>query len=165
VKCTTTVLGLVVMASFAVDAIGVSGAGAATVTLAHAKKAPKKGCSSFQPGKKGVTQTFCTGKGVITLTVAGTTTIIKGGSCTLSGPYFAVNAGVVVGLSFKGTKPNYFGLDASKAPGAFTNATIAYTVGGKGGFLTKNTGTTNHKTGTFAGTDLAGNAVSGSFTC
>jgi hypothetical protein len=158
------------MGSFAASVTGAGGAGASVSHVAKAKakgKAKKKasGCSSFHPGSKGVTQTFCTGKAVIKITIGSATTSIKGGTCAVSGAYFTVNAGVVVGPTFKGTKPNYFGMDASQAPGAFSNATLAYVVAGTSGLLLKNSGVTNHKTGTFTGTDLSGNPVSGSFTC
>jgi hypothetical protein len=176
-RLAAALLGVAAMGSFAVGAVGavgVSGAGATTKTVDSHKKAPKKtkkkkaaatGCSSFTPGKKGVTQTFCGGKAVIMITAGASTVTIKGGTCAVSGPYFTVNAGVVVGPGFKGAKPNYFGVDANPAPGAFTNATISYTLNGTGGLLTKNSGTTDHKTGTFSGTDLTGAAVTGSFTC
>ncbi|HWE65828.1 MAG TPA: hypothetical protein VG298_04215 [Acidimicrobiales bacterium] len=171
-------LGVLGMGSFALNVVGVVSAGAAvsSVEKAKATKHPKRkpkpatasGCSSFHPGSKGVIQTFCTGKGVIQLTVGAVTTTIKGGTCAISGGSFTVNAGVVTSSAFKGTKPNYFGLAAQGGGAAtFTNAVLAYTAGGVGGAVTKNTGTiaANHKSGTFTGTDLEGAAVSGSFTC
>jgi hypothetical protein len=168
-KLTVAAIGLAGMGSFAVSIAGVGGAGASLTHVAKSKsKSPKKkasGCSSFHPGSKGVTQSFCTGKAVIKITIGATTTSIKGGTCAVSGSYFTVNAGVIVGPTFKGTKPNYFGMDASQAPGAFSKATIAYVVAGTSGLLIKNSGMTNHKTGTFTGTDLNRNSVTGSFTC
>lgn len=167
-RLSVATVGLAGMGSFALSVAGAGDAGASIAHVAKAAKHAKKkasGCSSFHPGSKGVTQSFCTGKAVIKITIGATTTTIKGGTCEVSGAYFTVNAGVVVAPTFKGTKPNYFGMDAPKTSGAFSNATLAYVVGGTSGFLSKNSGTTNHKTGTFSGTDLSGNAVSGSFTC
>jgi hypothetical protein len=101
------------------------------------------------------------------VTTAGTTTVIKGGTCGKSGNYFTVNVGVVVGSGYKGSKPNYFGLDVPPTATTFANGILSYAVGGASGYATSNSGTvaSNHKSGTFSGTDLQGNAVSGSFTC
>jgi hypothetical protein len=124
-------------------------------------------CSAYKAGKNGVIRTFCSGPATATVTTAGTTTVMKGGSCGKSGNYFTVNVGVVVSPSRKGPKPNYFGLDAPPKATNFTDAVLSYAVGGVGGYATSNSGTvaTNHKSGTFSGTDLQGKAVSGSFTC
>jgi hypothetical protein len=139
------------------------------VSAQSAGAAPKKAssCTSYKAGSKGVIQTFCGGKAVITLKTGTTTSTIKGGTCGVSGGYFTVNAGVVTSSSFKGTKPNYFGLDAPPKATTFTNAVLAYAVNGVGGAVTKNSGTVaaNHKSGTFTGTELTGTPVSGSFTC
>ena len=112
-------------------------------------------------------RTFCTGSATATVTAAGTTTLMKGGSCATSGGYFTVNVGVVTGPQFKGAKPNYFGIDVPPTATAFSNATLAFAVNGTGGYATTNSGTVaaNHKSGTFSGTDLEGQTVSGSFTC
>jgi hypothetical protein len=155
-RSATVAAAILVVASL--GAVGAQGAGAA----------PKKGssCTSYKAGNNGVIRTFCGGKAVITLTT-GTTTTIKGGTCGVSGGYFTVNSGVVIDSSFKGKKPNYFGLDAPPKATTFTNAILTYTVNGVGGAVTKNSGTVtaNHKSGTFTGTDLTGTPVSGSFTC
>ncbi len=124
-------------------------------------------CSAYKAGKNGVIRTFCTGPATATVTAAGTTTVIKGGTCGKSGNYFTVNVGVVTGPGFKGSKPNYFGLDVPPTATTFSNAVLAYAVGGAGGYATSNSGTVaaNHKSGTFSGTDLQGKTVSGSFSC
>jgi hypothetical protein len=124
-------------------------------------------CSAYRTGKNGVIRTFCSGPATSTVTTAGTTTVIKGGTCGKSGNYFTVNVGVVVGSGYKGSKPNYFGLDVPPTATTFTNGILSYAVGGASGYATSNSGTvaSNHKSGTFSGTDLQGNAVSGSFTC
>ncbi len=124
-------------------------------------------CSAYKAGRNGVIRTFCTGPATATVTSAGTTTVIKGGMCGKSGNYFSVNIGVVVGPGYKGSKPNYFGLDIPPKATTFTNAILSYAVGGAGGYATSNSGTvtSGHKRGTFSGTDLQGKAVSGSFTC
>lgn len=112
-------------------------------------------------------RTFCTGPATATVTAAGTTTVMKGGTCGKSGNYFSVNVGVVTATTFKGSKPNYFGIDVPPTATSFKNAILSYTKGGAYGYATTNSGTvaSNHKSGTFSGTDLQGNAVSGSFTC
>jgi hypothetical protein len=153
----TVATAVLVVASL--GAVGAQSAGAAQ------KKA--SGCTSYKAGSKGVIQTFCGGNAVIKLTTGTTTSTIKGGTCGVSGGYFTVNAGVVVSSSFKGAKPDYFGLNAPPKATTFTNATLAYVVNGVGGAVTKNSGTVaaNHKSGTFTGTELTGIPVSGSFTC
>lgn len=130
------------------------------------KKSPST-CSASKAGKNGVIRTFCSGHATATVTTAGTTTVIKGGTCGKSGNYFTVNVGVVTSPSYKGAKPNYFGLDVPPTATSFTNGALAYAVGGTGGYATSNSGTVtaNHKSGTFSGTDLEGKAVTGSFTC
>jgi hypothetical protein len=133
----------------------------------HQSHKSNSGCASFKPGKNGVVRDFCNGKAVVKVVVGTSTTTIKGGTCASSGGYFTVNAGVVVDPTFKGSKPNYFGLDAPPHTTTFSNAVLAYAVNGTGDYATKNSGTvaSNHKSGTFSGTDLSGHAVSGSFTC
>ena len=155
----SVLLGLGLVASTVFLGAGTAGA-----------KNQKKGhstCSSYKAGKNGVIRTFCSGRATATVTTAGTTTVIKGGTCGKSGPYFTINVGVVVSPTYKGAKPNYFGLDVPPTATSFTNAILSYAVGGVGGYATSNSGTvaTNHKSGTFSGTDLNGHAVSGSFTC
>ncbi len=150
-------LGLAVSTAFLV----------AAPAAASSHKKANSNCSAYKAGKNGVIRTFCSGSATATVTTAGTTTVIKGGTCGKSGNYFTVNVGVVVSPNFKGPKPNYFGLDAPPTATSFTNAILSYAVGGAGGYATSNSGTvaSNHKSGTFSGTDLQGKAVSGSFTC
>ena len=161
--------GLVVVLGSAATLTTVAEAGA---TMQHASKGhhSTKGtssCSAYKAGKGGVIRLFCAGKATATVTSAGVTTVIKGGTCGKSGQYFTVNVGVVVGPGFKGSKPNYFGLDAPPNATTFTNAILTYTVGGVGGYASSNSGTiaANHKSGTFSGTGFDGSTVSGSFTC
>lgn len=153
------VLGLSLVASMALLVAGPAGA--------KSHKKAHSTCSAYKPGKNGVIRTFCTGPATATVTAAGTTTVMKGGTCGKSGPYFTVNVGVVISPSYKGSKPNYFGLDVPPTATTFTNAVLSYAVGGVGDYATSNSGTvaSNHKRGTFSGTDLQGQAVSGSFTC
>ncbi len=134
---------------------------------AKAHKKAGSSCSAYKAGKNGVIRTFCSGSATATVTVAGTSTVMKGGTCGKSGNYFTVNVGVVTSPGYKGAKPNYFGLDAPPNATSFTNAILSYAVGGTGGYATTNSGTVaaNHKSGTFTGTDLQGQTVSGSFTC
>ena len=134
---------------------------------AKAHKKSGSSCSAYKAGKHGVIRTFCSGTATATVTDAGTTTEIKGGTCGKSGNYFTVNVGVVTSPSYKGAKPNYFGLDVPPNATTFSNAILSYAVGGTSGYASSNSGTVaaNHKSGTFSGTDLQGQAVSGSFTC
>jgi hypothetical protein len=150
-------LGVVVSIAFLVAVP----AGAKSHKKAHST------CSAYKAGKNGVIRTFCSGPATATVTTAGTTTVMKGGTCGKSGSYFTVNVGVVVSPSYKGSKPNYFGLDAPPTATSFTNAVLSYAVHGVGSYATSNSGTvaSNHKSGTFSGTNLQGQAVSGSFTC
>jgi hypothetical protein len=151
-------------------AVGLVASTTLLITSPAGAKSHKKGnsaCSAFKSGRNGVIRVFCSGPATSTVTTAGTTTVIKGGTCGKSGNYFTVNVGVVVGSSYKGSKPNYFGLDVPPTATTFTNGILSYAVGGTSGYATSNSGTvaSNHKSGTFSGTDLLGNAVSGSFTC
>ena len=134
---------------------------------AKSHKKVKSSCSAYRAGKNGVIRTFCSGPATATVITAGGSTVIKGGTCGKSGSYFTVNVGVVVGPSYKGPRPNYFGLDVPPTATAFTNAVLSYAVGGAGGYATSNSGNvaSNHKSGTFSGTDLTGKAVNGSFSC
>ena len=161
---------LVMVAALAVGICAVP-SGAASAALAHSSHGHSKktatSCSSYKAGRNGVVRTFCTGKATATITAGGATTLIKGGSCGKSGNYFTVNVGVVVGPGFKGTKPNYFGLDVPPTATAFSNAILSYTASGVSGYASTNSGTVapDHKSGTFSGTDLQGTSVTGSFTC
>jgi hypothetical protein len=124
-------------------------------------------CSAYKAGRNGVFRTFCSGPATATVTTDGTTTVIKGGTCGKSGNYFSVNVGVVVGTDYKGSTPNYFGLDVPSTAASFTSAILSYAVGDAFGYATSNSGTvtSNHKSGTFSGTNRQGQAVSGAFTC
>ncbi|HXA30634.1 MAG TPA: hypothetical protein VNV87_00145 [Acidimicrobiales bacterium] len=152
----------VVAAILVVASLGAVGAQSASAAQKNGSS-----CTSYKAGSNGVIRTFCGGKVVITLTTGAGTSTIKGGTCGVSGGYFTVNSGVVIDSSFKGAKPNYFGLDVPPKATTFTNAILTYTVNGVGGAVTQNSGTVtaNHKSGTFTGTDLTGTAVSGSFSC
>jgi hypothetical protein len=134
---------------------------------AKSHKKAQSSCSAFKAGKNGIVRTFCSGSASATVTANGSTTTIKGGTCGKSGNYFTVNVGVVISPSYKGSKPNYFGLDVPPTATSFTNAILAYAVKGTSGYATSNSGTVvpNHKSGSFSGTDLEGKAVSGTFTC
>ena len=165
-------IGSKVVAGLSCILIGLGPVASSTILIAgpagaKTHKKPSSTCSAYKAGKNGVIRTFCSGPATATVTTAGATTVIKGGTCGKSGSYFTVNIGVVVGSSYKKAKPNYFGLDVPPTATSFTNAILSYAVGGTGGYATSNTGTvaSNHKSGTFSGTDLEGKTVSGSFTC
>ena len=161
----TAGLGLGMAASLAL--LGATMPAGAAIDTGKGHKASHSSCSSYKPGRNGVVRTFCTGSATAVVTAAGTTTVMKGGTCGKSGNYFSVNVGVVTATTFKGSKPNYFGIDVPPTATSFNNAILSYAVGGAYGYATTNSGTvaSNHKSGTFSGTDLQGNAVSGSFTC
>lgn len=155
----SVLIGLGLLASSTILIAGPAGA--------KTHKKPSSTCSAYKAGKNGVIRTFCSGPATATVAVGGATTVIKGGTCGKSGSYFTVNIGVVVGSGYKGSKPNYFGLDVPPTATTFTNAILSYAVGGSSGYATSNSGTvaSNHKSGTFTGSDLEGKTVSGTFTC
>ena len=171
-KSTGPIVGSKGVANFGSILMGLALVASTTLLIAgpaaaKSHKKAKSTCSAYRAGKNGVIRTFCSGSATATVTTAGETTVMKGGTCGTSGSYFTVNIGVVVGAGYKGSKPNYFGLDVAPTATAFTNAVLSYAVGGAGGYATSNSGsvTSNHKSGTFSGTDLTGKAVNGSFTC
>jgi hypothetical protein len=152
-------LAIGALATASLETIGAGSAGASALTA--------KSCTSYSPGKRGVTQTYCTGKGSVKITQGATTATVAHTTCAVSGGMNTVNAGVVVGPAFKGAKPSYFGFEASASSKSFTNAVLSYTVNGTKAAAFKNTGTiaANGKSGTFTGTTLTGAPVSGSWTC
>ena len=142
---------------------GGDASGPTTTTAAEAGA-----CSSYTPGKGGVVQVFCDGSGTVTVSAGGKDFTVDGATCEVSGGFFTINGGVLVGNDFDGTKPDYVGLNLPQQGGAFSNVALGITVGGTGYALTKNSGTFDAaaKTGTFTGTNLADDAeVTGSFTC
>jgi hypothetical protein len=158
----TLALAALTVGALATTSLETIGAGSAGASVLAAKS-----CASYSPGKSGVTQTFCTGKGSVKITQGATTATVAHATCAVSGGFNTVNAGVVVGPAFKGAKPSYFGFEAPTSSKSFTNAVLAYTVNGTKAAVLKNTGTVsaNGKSGTFTGTTLTGAAVSGSWSC
>ena len=123
-------------------------------------------CASYPSGTPGVIRTFCDGSATVKVNVAGVDHTLTGGTCSTS-PVFSVNLGVVSDNQLGGPKPDYFGLTvmAPAADGSFTNGVLVVTVGGKSYPVTKNSGTTSPTGGSFSGTSLKGEAITGSFTC
>jgi hypothetical protein len=123
-------------------------------------------CGKYPPGAPGVVRTFCDGPAVVKLTVAGQPRTLTGGTCSTTGGVFSLNLGVVAGPELAGPRPDYFGLTAPSASGAFTNAVLALNIDGKGYALTENTGQVGAAGGSFTGKAMGGGPdVAGTFTC
>ncbi|MCU1452449.1 MAG: hypothetical protein JWN46_595 [Acidimicrobiales bacterium] len=137
--------------------------GATTSTTAAA--APR-GCGTYKDNKGGVLRTFCDGSAKVQATAGGKTYTVNGGTCDLLGGYFNLNAGVVSGPDFKGSKPDYVGLLLPTKAGPFARATATVTVGGTGYALVENTGTHDSKSGEIHGTSYGDKVkVDVTFTC
>jgi hypothetical protein len=127
----------------------------------------------------GVTErTFC-GPAKATVHAGSKTFSFSGGECSKTSTYVTVNIGtVVLGVTSK-PKPDYFGLDVGKLPGAsgqsaphdgtYTSVVLALDSGGKGYIVTSASVTLkgNRTHGTFTGKLTGGPAatVTGSFSC
>ena len=122
-------------------------------------------CSAYPTGAAGVIRTFCDGPAAATVTIAGKTHTLQGGTCQNQEGLFSLNIGVVSGPDLAGPKPDYFGLTTTTTAGPFTNATLAVTVDGKGYALTSNTGQTGPQGGSFSGVAMTGETVTGTFHC
>ena len=111
---------------------------------------------------------FC-GPAKATVKVAGTTYAFSGGQC-LKASGFAVNVGT---LSFASkAKPAYFGSSlptANAGTDAGRNVTLSFSAGGQRSSLStagaKVVVRSRLRGGSFAGKDLAGRTVTGSFAC
>ncbi len=120
-------------------------------------------------------RTFC-GPASVVLNLGGKKVALRGGQCTRTSSYVAVNIGtVVLGTSNK-PAPNYFGIDVGKTPGGGSPAphdgtykafALSFAVGGKLYSSLSATATLkNGRTrGTFSGKLLAGGSASGAFKC
>ena len=126
-------------------------------------------CSGSSAGAGGVLQTFCDGSAKATVVVDGASHDVGGGDCVTSGGFFTLNAGVITGTDFSGTKPDYLGALLPQKDGAFTagpgDATVSFAFDGTSTTLTGISGTHDAKGGSFAGTTLDGKKATGSFTC
>jgi hypothetical protein len=124
------------------------------------------GCGSHD-GEDGVIRSFCDGSATVTFDIGGTKGEIGGGTCELSGGFFALNAGTVVDGSFEGTKPDYAGILLPPEDGPFTSESVTLTItyGGEATIVSQVTGTHDAKSGSFEGTSIEGAKVTGSFTC
>jgi len=129
------------------------------------------GCPQFTAGEGGVVQTFCDGPGTVTVKVGDASGEITGVTCAVAGGYYTLQGGVQVDqgpdATFKGALPDFVQMLLPEAGGSFTDVTMAFHLDGKTYAVTKSAGTVDVKanTGTFTGTALAGEAVSGSFKC
>jgi hypothetical protein len=137
--------------------------GATTSTTGATAPPP---CGTYKDNKGGVLRTVCDGSAKVQVTAGGTKYTVNGGTCDLLGGYFNLNAGVVSGPDFKGSKPDYVGLLLPTARGTFARATATVTVGGKGYALVENTGTHDTKSGEIHGTSYGDKVkVDVTFTC
>jgi hypothetical protein len=121
-------------------------------------------CGSYPAGTPGVIRTFCDGTAVVKVNIAGVDSVLKGGTCEMAGPVFSLNLGVVSDNQLGGPKPDYVGI-STPAAGPFTNGVLVVTLGGKAYTLLRNSGTAAMTGGTFSGTSMHGEAVTGSFSC
>jgi hypothetical protein len=122
-------------------------------------------CSKYPPGSPGVIRTFCDGPAIVKLSVGAAAYTFTGGSCSTTGNVFTLNLGVVAGRDLAGPKPDYIGMTANTANGAFNDAVLAVNAGGKGYAVTQNSGEVAATGGNFTGKAVTGEAVSGTFTC
>jgi hypothetical protein len=103
------------------------GATTTSTTEAHSDGGgTAKGCGSFEAGKGGVVRTFCDGSASIKITLGGT---VK----TLTGGYYTLNFGTVVGAGFEGEHPDYFG--ALLPDGGGPPEAVSVHVDGLGGLI------------------------------
>jgi hypothetical protein len=150
--------------------LGVIGVGHAAATAASPFHPNKITCT---PGVKSIagtpTRVFC-GPAKASVTVGSATHMFAGGAC-LKQPRFSMNIGT---LSFDpGAKAPYFGLSLPHArAGTYTGrqVTLSFTAGTRRIALTPRPATrvvlrAGLRSGTFAGSDLLGETVTGSFSC
>ena len=150
--------------------LGVIGVGHAATTVASPLRTSRITCT---PGVRSIAgvpaRVFC-GPAKASVKVGSATYAFAGGGC-LKQPRFSVNVGT---LSFDpGAKVSYFGLSLPRArAGRYTGkqVTLSVTAGTHHIALTSRPGTTvllrpGLHSGTFAGSDVLGNTVTGSFSC
>ena len=111
---------------------------------------------------------FC-GPAKAVVRVGSKTVRFSGGECRVVGGHFTINIGTSVGATFKGPRPDYFGMTTQTAKAGKQRApAIAITFGGKGTALWKQSAVLARglKRGTFTGkVFFKTTPVSGSFTC
>lgn len=67
-------------------------------------------CSSYKGGEGGVVRVFCDGPAKATVNADGKAATFTGGTCTDAPQGWSANFGVVTGIDFSGTRPDYFGV-------------------------------------------------------
>lgn len=111
---------------------------------------------------------FC-GSAKATIQVGSKTFHFTNGNCQIASGYFTINIGTAAGPTFKGTKPDYFGITAQKAKaGTQANVAIALRSGGKDYLIVRSSLKLagGLKKGTFTAQVVFTHAkVSGSFSC
>ena len=124
------------------------------------------GCLAYPPGAPGVIRTYCNGKATVLLTVNGIDHPLRGGVCAAAGGVFSLNLGVVGGPDLAGPKPDYIGLTAPAAVGAFSGAAVSVAINGKAYRLSQTSGALTPAGGTFQGLGRHGKIrFAASFTC
>lgn len=94
-----------------------------------------------------------------------------GGACATSGPYFTINIGTLLTNSVAGARPGpttYFGATVTPpSTGIHLKQALGWTTGGKRYSVLKNRITVKPglRSGTFSGSSLSGQKVTGSFSC
>ncbi|MCU1458818.1 MAG: hypothetical protein JWL73_2910 [Actinomycetia bacterium] len=184
-RTTTTTAGNGTSATTAGPGSTTAGDPSATTTTAAQAVKCKAGLGSLGGVQ---TRTFC-GSATATVTVGTTPLFFHGGRCDTGPGYLTVNIGTVAlgALADPAQKPTYFGLvagDLSKAPGsaaaadpknppitgdgAYPGQPIVTGNQGANAIVLKTVALTlsaGQKKGTFSGTALDGQAVTGSFAC
>ena len=150
--------------------LGVIGVGHAAATAASPLHTGNSTCSPSVRSIAGApARVFC-GPAKASVKVGSATYAFAGGAC-LKRPRFSVNVGT---LSFDpGAKAPYFGLSLPRArAGTYTGkqVTLSFTAGAQHIALATRAATrvvlrAGLRSGTFAGSDLLGKTVSGSFSC
>lgn len=111
---------------------------------------------------------FC-GSAKATVHAGSKTFHFSNGNCQIASGYFTVNIGTAASPTFKGTKPDYFGITAEKAKaGTQANVAIALRSGGKDYLVVRSSLKLagGLKKGTFTAQVVFTHAkVSGSFSC
>jgi hypothetical protein len=124
-------------------------------------------CAAYPKGAPGVINAFCGGPAKVNVTVDGKAYALAGGTCAgQAGPgTFTLNLGVMGTRELAGPLPDYFGITALPASGAFTGAALLVHVGGRAYAVTSNSGTVSPTGGTFSGVTRGGHKVQGAFSC
>jgi hypothetical protein len=125
------------------------------------------GCGAYPKGAPGVINTYCNGPAKVTVSIDGQPPhALTGGTCVLTtSGAFTLNLGVLATRELAGPRPDYVGLKAPIAQGAFDGGGLVVVLGKKIYVVNTNHGVVSPTGGSFAGTTRRGRKVVGSFTC